>query len=143
MKLNKEQLNEVVNLTLLTQEEQALDIDSEVFAYMSDQLDNLMDSIVSQGSKIFTYVDFQPTFSSYIYSNYLIKKSLVDRGFSNGDIIKTVSLSQSYIFLKLTKVFEYFQEIEYYEGCANINYVKSVFSNFGRSKEFKKLMRYL
>ena len=140
MKLSKQQLIEVVNLTMLTPEEQGLDIDSTVFAQMSDQLDNLIDSIVSQGTKIFTDVDFQAPFNSYIYSNYLIEKSLIDRKFSEGDILKSISLSQSYIFLKLMKVFEYFQEIEYYEGCANINYVRDVFSNFGKSKEFKKLI---
>lgn len=140
MKLSKEQLIEVVNLTMLTQEEEGLEIDSAVFAQMSDQLDNLIDSIVAQGSKIFTHVDFQGPFEDYIYSNYLIEKSLIDRKFSEGDIIKSISLSQSYIFLKLMKVFEYFQEIEYYEGCSNINYVRDIFSNFGKSKEFKKMM---
>lgn len=121
MTLNDEQITEVYAL-VFDSLEVPFNIDANTYAASQDILDILLDSLLSQEGYL-DEIEFKPAYEAFNDLMYILYNSLKDRSFSEGDILKQLGLGNLYIFSKLMAVKEYFLEIEYFEGAANIKFI--------------------
>lgn len=137
MELNRAQIDRTIDI-MISDTSKAFDkLDHDVYIYSRDNVDDIISFIIDSQS-ILTGEQLQSVYETYNWNTYKLGIHLAERGFETGDIIMQIYYSQQYVYNKLMQISNYFVDIQYYEGCANIKKIISVLKDIEETNPYKK-----
>ena len=134
MKLSKEQLNGTIEVMIDPNTPASPFIDSNVLAYSNDIIDIILSSILDY-EEVLTEEDFDIIIEDYAINQSNSRQHLIERDFQTGDIILQVYYSDAYINTKLNEIIDYFIDIQYYEGCSNLQTIITLLNTISKPKQ--------